>query len=105
MYFPHLDFIWSSAVVIVVTVAFVQEYRSEQSLQALNKLVPHYCHVHRHVLLFAPTPRSNSKLCTLLASELIPGDVVKFSTGDRVPADVRIISVFLDSCCLQCCTK
>lgn len=32
------------AIVIVVTVAFVQEYRSEKSLQALTKLVPPSCH-------------------------------------------------------------
>ena len=35
------------AVTIVVTVGFVQEYRSEQSLEALNKLVPHFAHVRR----------------------------------------------------------
>lgn len=28
-------------------VAFVQEYRSEKSLEALNKLVPYDCHVIR----------------------------------------------------------
>ncbi len=28
----------------------------------------------------------------MLANELVPGDVVTFSTGDRVPADVRLIS-------------
>jgi P-type Ca2+ transporter type 2C len=31
----------------VVTVAFVQEYRSEKSLEELNKLVPPRCHVLR----------------------------------------------------------
>ncbi|KAJ3159460.1 High affinity Ca2+/Mn2+ P-type ATPase-like protein [Geranomyces michiganensis] len=67
------------AIIIVVTVAFVQEYRSEQSLEALNKLVPHYCHVTR-----------DGVLATLLAAELVPGDVVRFSTGDRIPADVRL---------------
>lgn len=29
-------------------VAFVQEYKSEKSLEALNKLVPHYCHLIRY---------------------------------------------------------
>ncbi|VDM58041.1 unnamed protein product [Angiostrongylus costaricensis] len=33
------------AVVIVVTVGFVQEYRSEKTLEQLNKLVPPSCHV------------------------------------------------------------
>lgn len=28
-------------------VGFVQERRSEKSLEALNKLVPHYCHIIR----------------------------------------------------------
>jgi P-type Ca2+ transporter type 2C len=32
------------AIIIVVTVAFVQEYRSEKSLQELTKLVPPTCH-------------------------------------------------------------
>ena len=26
-----------------------------------------------------------------MANELVPGDLVKFSTGDRIPADIRII--------------
>ncbi|KAK9767949.1 High affinity Ca2+/Mn2+ P-type ATPase-like protein [Basidiobolus ranarum] len=68
------------AIIIVVTVAFIQEQRSEKSLEALTKLVPHHCYVIRE-----------DKLRTILASELVPGDLVKFGVGDRVPADVRII--------------
>jgi Ca2+-transporting ATPase len=60
----------------------VQEYRSEKSLEALNKLVPHYCHVYR-----------DGRLLTVLAQELVPGDLVQFSTGDRIPADVRLTKV------------
>lgn len=30
-------------------VGFVQEHRSEKSLEALNKLVPHHCHVIRYI--------------------------------------------------------
>ncbi|GAC96061.1 hypothetical protein PHSY_003640 [Pseudozyma hubeiensis SY62] len=67
------------AIVIVISVAFYQEQKSEKSLEALNKLVPHYCHLVRDGV--------NS---SVLANELVPGDVVTFSTGDRIPADVRI---------------
>jgi len=27
----------------------------------------------------------------VLANELVPGDLVKFSTGDRIPADIRLV--------------
>ena len=69
------------AVLIVLTVGFVQEQRSEKSLEALNKLVPHHCHLLR-----------DGKQLHLLANELLPGDVVTFTTGDRVPADVRMLT-------------
>ncbi|KAJ3126673.1 High affinity Ca2+/Mn2+ P-type ATPase-like protein [Nowakowskiella sp. JEL0407] len=69
------------AITIVVTVAFVQEYRSEQSLEALNQLVPHYCRVLR-----------DSHQNTILASGVVPGDIVLFGTGDRIPADIRILT-------------
>ncbi|XP_044125276.1 calcium-transporting ATPase type 2C member 2 [Bufo gargarizans] len=68
------------AILIVVTVAFVQEYRSEKSLEELNKLVPPECNCVR-----------NGKLQHLLARELVPGDVVCLTVGDRVPADIRLI--------------
>ncbi|CAO1631350.1 unnamed protein product [Parajaminaea phylloscopi] len=67
------------AVGIVVAVAHVQERKSEESLQALNKLVPHYCHLVR-----------DGTTSHVLANELVPGDIVTFSTGDRIPADVRL---------------
>ncbi|XP_056381449.1 calcium-transporting ATPase type 2C member 2 isoform X1 [Hyla sarda] len=68
------------AILIVVTVAFVQEYRSEKSLEELNKLVPPECNCVR-----------DGKLQHLLARELVPGDLVCLTVGDRVPADIRLI--------------
>lgn len=70
----------AAAVVIVATVGFIQEYRSEQSLEALATLVPPYCHVIR-----------NKKLDHLLAENLVPGDIIRLKAGDRIPADCRVI--------------
>ncbi|KNE66124.1 calcium-transporting P-type ATPase, PMR1-type [Allomyces macrogynus ATCC 38327] len=70
----------SLAIAIVATVAFVQEYKSEQSLEALNTLVPHYANVRR-----------DGHPQRLFASQLVPGDICILSTGDRVPADIRLI--------------
>ena len=96
------------AVTIVVSVAFVQEYRSEKSLEALNSLVPHSAHVIRGR---APSDSrevsaqekggsnesGGSELAaaekastTISASQLVTGDLVLFHTGDRIPADIRI---------------
>ncbi|MEQ2217757.1 hypothetical protein XENOCAPTIV_021725 [Xenoophorus captivus] len=70
------------AIIIVVTVAFVQEYRSEKSLEELGKLVPPECHCIR-----------DGHLEHLLARELVPGDTVCLSVGERVPADLRLFEV------------
>uniref|UniRef100_G1RK62 Calcium-transporting ATPase n=1 Tax=Nomascus leucogenys TaxID=61853 RepID=G1RK62_NOMLE len=72
----------AAAVLIVVTVAFIQEYRSEKSLEELTKLVPPECNCLRE-----------GKLQHLLARELVPGDVVSLSIGDRIPADIRLTEV------------
>ncbi|OJJ43285.1 hypothetical protein ASPZODRAFT_124048 [Penicilliopsis zonata CBS 506.65] len=102
------------AVTIVVSVGFVQEYRSEKSLEALNRLVPHYAHLIRDVPsgdvyeavnslamdstadvelreLRSKSPSSAVKASsTVPASQLVAGDLVLFTTGDRIPADIRI---------------
>ncbi|GFY72533.1 calcium-transporting ATPase type 2C member 1 [Trichonephila inaurata madagascariensis] len=69
----------TAAIVIVVTVAFVQEYRSEKSLEELNKLVPPTCTCLRE---------GNQE--SFLAKNLVPGDIILLSIGDRVPADLRL---------------
>ena len=100
------------AVTIVVTVGFVQEYRSEKSLEALNRLVPHFAHIRRsgdpsRAISRAPsrtrddieleplqgmadTVRADTSSSTIPAAQLVVGDLVLFSTGDRIPADIRI---------------
>jgi P-type Ca2+ transporter type 2C len=91
----YWKFCWLKAIVIVLTgilhlmflwplclVGFVQEYRSEKSLEALNKLVPHHAHLVRY-----------GKLSCIVATQLVPGDLVRFSVGDRIPADIRLTEV------------
>uniref|UniRef100_A0AAY4ACQ8 Calcium-transporting ATPase n=1 Tax=Denticeps clupeoides TaxID=299321 RepID=A0AAY4ACQ8_9TELE len=56
-----------------------QEYRSEKSLEELGKLVPPECHCIRE-----------GNLEHLLARDLVPGDTVCLSVGERVPADLRL---------------
>ncbi|KAF2237376.1 calcium-transporting P [Viridothelium virens] len=104
----------TAAVIIVTTVGFVQEYRSEKSLEALNSLVPHSAHIIRGAAANGTrkeptetgsgavdleqvndTPAALQKAekfsQTVSASQLVPGDLVIFHTGDRIPADIRIV--------------
>lgn len=104
------------AVTIVVAVGFVQEYRSEKSIEALSHLVPNHAHLVRSATSKtaggtrtpawppkgpmegtesgATTPGEEMLEATsskVMASQLVPGDLVYFTTGDRIPADIRVI--------------
>ena len=67
------------AILIVVTVAFIQEYRSEKSLEALTKLIPPSCSCLRE-----------GQVHQFYARDLVPGDVVLLNLGEKVPADIRL---------------
>ncbi len=70
------------AVVIVNVVGFIQEYRSEKSVEALKCLVAHKARVLR-----------DGKAKEVDAEDLVPGDIVLLEVGDRVPADLRLYEV------------
>lgn len=67
------------AIIIVVTVAFIQENRAEKEIEALKKLVPPKCVCIR-----------DGKTQLIFARELVPGDLCMLDIGDRVPADLRL---------------
>jgi Ca2+-transporting ATPase len=68
------------AVIIVSTVGFIQEHQSEKSVQALTQFVSHKCHVIR-----------DGQEREVLAEDLVQGDIVLLTRGNRVPADMRLI--------------
>ena len=70
------------ALLIVSCVAAIQEYRSERALERLTHLVPHTCTVVRD---------QGTIYTHLRATELVVGDLVLVQTGDRIPADCRIV--------------
>jgi Ca2+-transporting ATPase len=74
------------AVVILIVVVFNallgfwQEHRAEQTLGALKKMLSPVVRVRR-----------NGAEMEVLASYLVPGDLVILEAGDRVPADGRLV--------------
>lgn len=60
---------------------FIQEYRAEKALQALKELATPTAAVIR-----------GGQEKSISSKFLVPGDIIKLSSGDIVPADCRIIS-------------
>jgi P-type Mg2+ transporter len=72
-------------VVLSVTLAFVQEHRSNQAAAKLRAMVRTQASVHRR-------PDSGpSRLADVPIEDLVPGDLVQLSAGDLVPADLRVL--------------
>lgn len=77
----------SDAVTIILIVllnavlGFVQEYRTEHTLEALRSMT-------------APTAKCwrDGKLRTVEAAVLVRGDIIELEAGDRIPADCLILS-------------
>ncbi|WP_053362109.1 calcium-translocating P-type ATPase, SERCA-type [Bacillus sp. FJAT-27251] len=67
-------------VVINAFLGFFQERKAEKSLEALKELSAPQVQALR-----------NGKWEKILSKEVVPGDVLKFSSGDRIGADVRLI--------------
>jgi Ca2+-transporting ATPase len=74
------------AVIILVNaiIGFVQESQAEEALQALKQRAAPLATVRR---------RNNVEGAEydIPASQVVPGDIVVLSTGDKVPADARLI--------------
>lgn len=67
-------------VVINAIFGFIQEYRTDKTLQALRK----------YIKIKIKTLRSGQVVATDMDA-IVPGDVVYFTIGEVVPADVRLI--------------
>ena len=63
--------------------SFWQEYRAEQAIAALRRLLPHQVQAWR-----------DGKLVQVPVEVLVPGDLIVLQGGDHIPADCRLIRAF-----------
>ena len=77
---PELGVAIFAVVVINGLFAFAQEYRAERAAERLRDLLPRRATVMR-----------DGKSVEIDASELVVGDVVLLSSGDRISADLRVV--------------
>ncbi|MBW2282393.1 MAG: HAD-IC family P-type ATPase [Deltaproteobacteria bacterium] len=77
---------WEDAIVIGIVlvlnavIGFVQEYRAENAIAALMRMISTRATVLR-----------DGERTEIESADLVPGDLVLLESGDRVPADLRLV--------------
>ena len=69
-------------VLINALIGFIQEGKAEKALDAIRNMLTHQAMVRR-----------NGKNFLMPAEQLVPGDIVMLESGDKVPADLRLLQV------------
>ncbi|KQO04554.1 calcium-translocating P-type ATPase, SERCA-type [Paenibacillus sp. Leaf72] len=77
----YLDAVTIIAIIVINSVlGFVQEFRAEKSLHALKEMSAPSAKVLR-----------GGQMMDIPAKDLVVGDVIVLESGDRIPADVRLL--------------
>ncbi|HZI10824.1 MAG TPA: HAD-IC family P-type ATPase [Myxococcus sp.] len=71
----------AAVVALNTLIGFVQEYRAGKAIEALSRMVPENATVLR-----------GGRKVSVPAAHLVLGDVVALASGDKVPADMRLLS-------------
>ncbi len=78
------DVIEAISIIVIVILAgvlgFIQEFQAGKAIDALKKMASPHAHVIR-----------NGEELDINAADLVPGDVFILKTGDKIPADGRLI--------------
>ncbi|XP_076304509.1 sodium/potassium-transporting ATPase subunit alpha-like isoform X3 [Tachypleus tridentatus] len=77
----YLGIVLSAVVIITGCFSYYQEARSSKIMESFKNMVPQYATVLRDGQKFS-----------IPAEEVVVGDIVEVKSGDRIPADIRIIS-------------
>jgi len=76
----HLGFAIIGVIFINAVFAFAQEYKAEKAIEKLRLMLPFYVKVIRDGIQKE-----------IPAREVVPGDLIILSEGDKIPADARVI--------------
>jgi magnesium-transporting ATPase (P-type) len=69
-----------AVVVINGVIGFIQEGKAEQALEGIRRMLSLHAHARR-----------DGEWVEIEADDLVPGDLVRLRSGDRVPADLRLV--------------
>jgi Ca2+-transporting ATPase len=78
---PELSLAIVAVILVNAVFSFVQEYRAEQAVAALRRILPRRVRVRR-----------DGRPQEITADEIVPGDLMLLTAGDRVSADGDLVS-------------
>jgi Mg2+-importing ATPase len=90
-------------VALAIAMAFIQEHRSNDAAAKLRAMVKTTACVKRRGVNLAGTKNHSNGFCEIPIEQLVPGDIVRLSAGDMIPADLRLLSakdLFIDQSAL-----
>ena len=70
-------------VILSGVLGFFQDYRAQKAIEALKQMAAPRARVMR-----------NGSTSLIMASKIVPGDIIHLQTGDGIPADSRLIESF-----------
>ena len=71
-----------SVVILNAVIGYIQEYKAEESVRALKKMVVPKAKVVR-----------DGKDREIHSEDLVPGDIVLLASGTKIPADLRLVHI------------
>lgn len=74
-------------VILNALLGFIQEYRTEKTIEALKRIAAPTAHVYR-----------DGKIQSVETERLVTGDVIVLEAGDKIPADCRMLSGMAVEC-------
>ncbi|MDI6815916.1 MAG: cation-transporting P-type ATPase [Actinomycetota bacterium] len=80
---PELGWAIIAVIIINALFSFWQEHKAEKATEALKRLLPSYSKVLRE-----------GEVKEILATALVPGDVLILEEGDNISADARLVQAF-----------
>jgi P-type Mg2+ transporter len=82
----------ATMVLLAITTAFVQEHRSNDAAAKLRAMVKTTGSVKRRGAAVSAGEDQSNGFSEIPMEQLVPGDIVRLSAGDMIPADLRLLS-------------